>query len=232
VGVKHIPNTNLALVSNSGSASLSVVDLIAKTVTATIPLPSFNGAAAQPSAIAVAPDGSVAYVSQHLAVPGSVVYIIDLTTMKYSGKMLPVGAFPQSATLTPDGSQLWVSSRGDSRVDVFDTATNTNLVGFNVQLATGIAFNPTGTRAFMAEGISPGDVIVVDVQTFSRVAVIPVGNFPHAVKVTSTGRHLYVTNALSNSISLVDAVNNKVLRTIKLHAQHPLGLALVGKAPF
>jgi YVTN family beta-propeller protein len=232
VNVKRIPDTSRVLVANSGSASLSVVDTATQMVTNTIPLPSFNGAAAQPSAMAIQPDGSLAYVSLHLAVPASVVYIIDLTTMQYTGKMLPVGAFPASMALTPDGSQLWVSSRGDSRVDVFDTSTNTNIFAFNVQLATGVTINPTGTRAFMAEGISPGDVIVIDVQTFNRVAIIPVGNFPHAVKVTSTGRHLFVTNALSNSISLVDAVNNKVLRTIHLRAKHPLGLAFVGKAPF
>jgi len=232
VNVVRIPDTSVVLVANSGSASLSVVDTATQKVTTTIPLPPFAGFAAQPSAMAIQPDGSLAYVSLHLAVPASVVYIIDLTTMQYTGQMLDVGAFPASMALTPDGSQLWVSSRGDSRVDIFDTATNTHIFAFNVQLATGIAFNPTGTRAFMAEGISPGDVIVIDVQTLSQVAIIPVGNFPHALKVSSTGRHLFVTNALSNSISLVDAVNNTVLRTINLRAQHPLGLAFVGKAPF
>jgi YVTN family beta-propeller protein len=232
VSVTRIPDTSVVLVANSGSASLSVVDTSTQKVTKTIPLPPFNGVDAQPNAIAIQPDGSVAYVSLHLAVPASVVYIIDLTTLQYTGKMLPVGAFPSSVRLTPDGSQLWVASRGDSRVDVFDTATNTNIVGFSVQLATGIDFNPSGTRAYMCEGISPGDVIVIDVQTFNRVAVIPVGDFPHAILATPTGRHVFVTNVLSNSISQIDTSTNTVLRTVQLKGQHPLGLVFVARAPF
>ena len=50
---------------------------------------------------------------------------------------------------------------------------------------------------------------------------------PGRVIVASTGRHVFVTNALSNSISIIDAKGNKVIRTINLKAQHPLGLALV-----
>ena len=181
----------------------------------------------QPNAIAVSPDGSRAYVASHVAMPGSFVFILDLNTMRFTGTSIAVGAFPAGMAITPDGTQLWVSSRGDSRVDVFDTATNQTLAGFGNLLSTGVAINPTGTRAYLLAGVSPGTVTVVDTSTFNFVATIPVGNFPHAVVVTSTGRHVYVTNALSNSISLIDAVGNKVIRTISLKGQHPLGLALV-----
>src|SRR5260370_8946986 len=181
----------------------------------------------QPNGIAVAPDGSHAYVASHVAIPGSYVFILDLNTFTFSTTQLAVGAFPAGTAMPPDGHQLWVSSSGDSRVDVFDTATNQTLAAFGVQLATGVAINPTGTRAYMAAGISPGTITVVDTSTFAFVATITVGDLPHSLLVTSTGRHLFVTNAQSNSISLIHAVHNKVLRTIKLSAQHPLGLALV-----
>jgi YVTN family beta-propeller protein len=59
-----------------------------------------------------------------------------------------------------------------------------------------------------------------------------VGNLPHAVLVSATGRHLFVTNVNSNSISLIDTKSNIVLRTIKLRAKHPLGLAFVAKVAF
>jgi YVTN family beta-propeller protein len=160
------------------------------------------------------------------------VFILDLNTMTFTGTSIPVGGFPADMTITPDGSQLWVSSRGDSRVDVFDTATNENIAGYGVLLATGVAINPAGTRAYLASGIAPGSITVVDTSTFNTVANIPVGDLPHAVKVTSTGRHVFVTNAQSNSITQIDAASNTVVQTINLKGQHPLGLAFVAGGTF
>jgi YVTN family beta-propeller protein len=186
----------------------------------------------QPNAIVVAPDGSRAYIASHVAVPGSFVFILDLNTFAFSATQLAVGAFPAGMAITPDGSQLWVSSRGDSRVDVFDTATNVNIAGYSILLATGVAINPTGTRAYLASGIAGGSITVVDTSTFSTVANIPVGDLPHTVAVTSTGRHVFVTNAQSNSITQIDAASNTVVQTIMLKGQHPLGLAFVANGSF
>lgn len=192
----------LALVANSLDGTISVINLSSRTVVRTIPLPLVNNQMMQPNAIVVAPDGSRAYVASHVDLPGSFVFILDLNTMTFTGTSIPVGAFPAGMAITPDGSQLWVSSRGDSRVDVFDTATNENIAGYGIVLATGVAINPTGTRAYLASGIAPGgSITVVDTSTFSTVANIPVGDLPHTVAVTSTGRHVFVTNAQSNSIT-------------------------------
>ena len=55
------------------------------------------------------------------------------------------------------------------------------------------------------------------------------GNLPHALAVTPAGRYVYVTNGLSNSISQISTLNNKVIRTIKLPSgkQHPLGITFL-----
>ncbi|HYL73573.1 MAG TPA: hypothetical protein VEU96_05180 [Bryobacteraceae bacterium] len=232
VNVKVTPDGARALVANSLDGTISVIDLASRTVVRTVSVPLVNNQMMQPNAMAIAPDGSRAYISSHVAVPGSFVFILDLNTFTFSATQLAVGAFPASMAITPDGTQLWVSSRGDSVVDVFDTATNEHIAGYGILLSTGVAINPTGTRAYLASGISPGSITVVDTSTFNVVANIPVGNFPHAVAVTSTGRHVYVTNALSNSISIIDASGNKVIRTINLKGQHPLGLALVANGTF
>jgi YVTN family beta-propeller protein len=233
ISVVTAPDGQSALVANVDDATISVINLKSMAVSQTISLPPFNGVPMRPSGIAVLPDGSRAYVADHVALPGSAVYVIDLTTLKFSGTMLPVGDFPQSIAVTPDGSQLWVSSWGSNRVDVFDTLTNVGVAAFNVPSPNGIAFNPNGTRAYIAaSGQTPGYVQVIDVQTLQTIVQIPVGSLPHAVLVSQTGRHLFVTNVLSNSISLIDTGSNTVLRTIKLRAQHPLGLAFAAKSPF
>ncbi len=233
IAVVTTPDGQSALVANVDDATISVINLRNMAVAQTISLPPFGGVPMRPSGIAILPDGSKAYVTDHVALPGSVAYVIDLTTMKFTGTTLQTGDFPQSITVTPDGSQVWISSWGSARVDVYDTLTNVGVAAFNVPSPNGIAFNPTGTRAYIAaSGQTPGYIQVVDVQLLQGIAQITVGNLPHALLVTPTGRHLFVVNALSNSISLIDAQNNILLRTIKLSAQHPLGLALVAKSPF
>jgi YVTN family beta-propeller protein len=230
ISVVVTPDGRSALVANLDDSTISVINLASLTVSQTISLPPLNGFPMRPSGIAILPDGSKAYVTDHVDLPGGAVYVIDLTTMKFS-TMFDVGGFPASIAVTPDGSQVWVSSWGSGRVDVYDTLTNTTVTGFSVPQANGIAFNPTGTRAYMASG-SLGTVIVADTSTYQVVAQIPAGLYPHAVLVSQTGRHVFVTDPLGNSISLIDASANKVLRTIKLRAQHPLGLAFVAKSPF
>ena len=233
ISVVTMPDGQSALVANVDDATVSVINLTNMAVSQTISLSPLNGVPMRPSGIAVLPDGSRAYVADHVALPGSAVYVIDLTTMKFSGTMLPVGDFPASIAVTPDGSQLWVSSWGSNRVDVFDTLTNVGVAAFNVPSPNGIAFNPNGTRAYIAaSGQTPGYIQVIDVQALQTIVQIPVGSLPHAVLVSKTGRHLFVTNAVSNSISLIDTGSNTVLRTIKLRAKHPLGLAFVAKSPF
>jgi YVTN family beta-propeller protein len=232
IAVVTTPDGQSALVSNVDGATISVINLANLAVSQTISLPPFNGVAMRPSGIAILPDGSKAYVADHVALPGSVAYVIDLSTMKFTGTTLPTGDFPQSIAVTPDGSQVWVGSWGGGRVDVFDTLTNAPLAAFNVPSANGIAFNPNGTRAYIASGQSPGYVQVVDVQALQTIVQIPVGNLPHAVRVTPTGRHVFVTNVLSNSISQIDTGTNTVLRTVTLKGQHPLGLAFIAKSPF
>jgi YVTN family beta-propeller protein len=231
VDVKVIPNTQMALVSNTDDGTISVVDLVAGASVATIRLPPFHGFQAQPSGIAISPDGMRAYVNNHDSDPGSVVYVIDLATRTVITQ-IAVGAFPASIAMTPDGTQVWVPCRGDGDLFVIDTLTNT-VVGFNanITLATGVAINPTGTKAYVAEGNDIGGVIdQIDMTTFQIVARIQVGNLPHGLLFSPSGRDLFVTNALSNSISRIDPSTNTV-RTYSLKGNHPLGLAFVRQIP-
>jgi YVTN family beta-propeller protein len=230
VAIAHTPDGTQALVANSGDGTVSVINIAAKAVIRTIPLIAPDGSTVQPNGIAILPDGSRAYVTDHACNtnPEAYMFIIDLSSFTVTSAM-PVGCFPASVKVTPDGSQVWVSSRGDGRVDVYDTATNAPVTAFGIQQATGIAFNPTGTRAYLAAGSTPGFIVVVDMSSYQKIAAIPVGDLPHRVAVTPTGRHVFVTNLGSNSISQINTDSNTVVRTIPLKngAMHPLGLAFV-----
>jgi YVTN family beta-propeller protein len=154
--------------------------------------------------------------------------MIDTSTYQTVGT-IPTGCYPSSMAVTPDGAQLWISQRLSNRVDVIDTLTNKDLFGFEVPSATGIGFNPSGTFAYLASGTSPGYIQVVNMQNYQQVTQITVGNLPHVVAVTPTGKHVFVTNLGDVTISQIDTATSTVLRTLTLPNgdNHPLGLNFI-----
>ena len=229
IAVKVTPDRQFAWVTNGVSSSISIVSISSKTVVGTIPLPPYNGDPATPGSIAFTPDGSVAYVTNHDANPGSVIFVIDVPNRKLL-TTIPTDAFPASVAVTPDGSTVWVPNRGDSTITIIDTLTNTVTAKIAADYPTGVAFNPTGTRAYVAEaelGSANGYLRVFDVSSTATIARIPVGNLPHVVKVTPSGHDVFVTNLGSNSISQINPNTNTVIRTIPVPGQHPQGLAFV-----
>ena len=100
---------------------------------------------------------------------------------------------------------------------VSDEAGKAATTDANLKNAWGIAFNPTGTRAFVTSSESVGGSLrVIDTVTYSVIANIPTGNGPRAVAVTPNGSHVFVADYGADTITQIDAVNNKVLRTIKV----------------
>lgn len=228
LAVAVTPDAKFAWVTNGLSSSISIVDLTSKSVAGTIALPAFNGVAATPGSIAFLPDGSLAYVTNHDANPGSVIFVIDVPNRKLL-TTIPTDAFPASVAVTPDGSQVWVPNRGDSTITVIDSLTNTVIAHVRADYPTGVAFNPTGTKAYVAEAELSGNgyVRVLDVASTNTLTRIQVGNLPHSVKVTPTGHYVFVTNLGSNNVSEINALRDKLIRNIPVTGKHPQGLAFV-----
>jgi YVTN family beta-propeller protein len=229
VSVRVTPDGQFAWAANVDSASISIVSIASKTVVGTIALPQFNGYPAEPNGVVFTPDGATAYVTNHDANPGSVIYAIDVASRSVL-KTIPTDGYPASAAITPDGSTLWVANRADSTITIIDTLTNTVVTKVSADVPTGIAFNPTGTRAYVAEaelGNTIGYLRVFDVSSLATIARIQVGGLPHVVKVTPSGHYVFVTNVASNSISEINAITNTLIRTIPVPGQHPLGIAFV-----
>jgi YVTN family beta-propeller protein len=170
-----------------------------------------------PAGIAISPDGTRAYVTNYFNINPSLL-IIDLTKRAIL-TTVPLGqAYPRSATITPDGSQVWVNYLNGNAVDIVDTLTltTTSRVGFNGTVSTGMAFNPTGTRAFIAT--FPNLLTIVDTQTLRAVATVTVGASPIDVVVTADGRRVFVTSDPAAVVSVVDAHTNQLLQSVPVHA--------------
>src|SRR5262245_50626979 len=126
-----------AYVTNAGSNTVSVIDTATNTAVATVPV-GFS-----PSAVAITPDGTRAYVT------GIPVSVIDTATNTVVAT-LPVGG--GAVAITPDGTHAYVTT-GANAVSVIDTATNTEVATVPVgRRAFGVAITPVTFACPLGQG--------------------------------------------------------------------------------
>ncbi|MGH9201483.1 MAG: bifunctional YncE family protein/alkaline phosphatase family protein, partial [Vicinamibacterales bacterium] len=162
--------------------------------------------ASAPSGLSVSPTDDTLYVALNLR---HTVAFIDAKTRQVSE--LAVGIYPYTTVVTPDGAKVYVSNWGGRRPQPGDVTDG--VLPVVVDPDTGIA--------------STGTISVVDAKARALITSIDVGLHPSAMAVSPDGRHLYVANANSDTISVIDTTQDAVERTIdvRLFADAPLGSA-------
>jgi YVTN family beta-propeller protein len=102
-----------------------------------------------PLGVAVTPDGSTVYVTNHHS---NTVSTIDTVTDTVSGTPISVGLSPFGVTVTPDGSTVYVTHETflSGTVSAIDTATNTVSATIPVgSLPFGVAVTPDGGKVYL-----------------------------------------------------------------------------------
>ena len=161
-------------------------------VLATIPM------AMEPARVAIAPDGSRAYVTMsELVAEGpdvDAIAVIDTTTRTVVAT-IPVGSMPAEVVVAPDGKTVyvpcWNGAELQGILSIIDVSTNT--VTGSVVLSgrggapTGAAITPDGSRVYVStqgEADVPGGngkVSVVNTATKRVVVTIPINPFEPGV---------------------------------------------------
>ncbi len=149
-----------------------------------------------------------------------------------------VTRFPGSVSsgpieLTADGLALVTANPDNDTITVFDVQADRNRKIGEIRVGSepnGVAVNPTGTRASVANTVS-GTVSVIALQRGAVhpgrvIANVRVGTEPYAVLVTPNGRKVFVANSRSNSITIIDANTNAPYKTIENVGFEPRGLAI------
>ena len=155
-----------------------------------------------PSGIVISPDGATAYVTSfNIENPGLVVVDVARRAIVQT---IPTTSYPQSVFMSPDGALAWVTFPFQNSIYLVDTLTNTVTRNLSVQSPFGVAFNSTGTRAYITNGNTPGTLQVMDTATYKTIRTVPVGNMPVDILVAPDDAFLLVTNYLGNSISVID----------------------------
>jgi hypothetical protein len=214
------PDGSSALVTSFDNA-VNFIDLATNTVTFTLMTdPSIN-----PDGLAISPDGTRAYITSFNTNGG--VAVIDLASRSIIAT-LPTNAFPQGVEITPDGSQLWVTYPLGASVDIFDTLSNTHVTGLNIGETTDIAFNSTGTRAYItSQATTPSSVVVVDTSSYQTLSSYTVGIGATDIAMSYGDQFLVVNNNGEGSISVIDLKKSAVVTTQLGGNSVPSGISFV-----
>lgn len=126
-----------------------------------------------------------------------------------------IGRAPHEPTFTPDGSEVWVTVRGEAYVSVIDVATMKEIRQIPVSDGPGmIAFTPDGKRAYVCSSFSP-ILDVVDTKTYKVTAKIEVpSSFSPNIFMSPDGKLVALTLKDIGKVVVVDTATDKILKVL------------------
>ena len=226
-----------AYVANRGSNSITVVDVSAQAATAEIAVGN------RPYGVVVSPDGTRLYVAEQGI---NQLSIIDTTSLAFLSRV-PTIDRPSGLTLGNDGATLYVTHLLTPKVTVMtvgsgsgaEIPTTSLQLWPDSNLLQTLVLSPDGRRAYVPHTRSntSNQALTFDTTVFPLVSLIDATNNQHLVgqqldlgtldppgvgmpfdaDVTQDGKQLWVVNAASNNISVID------LTTRRLAAHIPVG---------
>jgi len=240
------PAGTTAYVGNNGSGTVTPVTVSTDSTGTALCLPSGSCPATtstEPEAVAVAPDGSAAYVANSADDSVSEILLTGSGAPKVANT--PIGATtpdpftrPDAIAISPDGTTAWVANYASGTLVPIDLATGATIgspyaipvTGTERAEPTGLAFTPAGSHLLVADS---GDGKVTDVtigstgqvtgtDTFALEPSAPAGSVvPWAVAVTPSGSTAWVTDDVTTGqvlpVGLAGATANTVGKPVAVH---------------
>lgn len=228
-----------AYVSNEDGHTVSVIDIDAARVVATIAVGT------RPRGLELSRDGSRLYVAvsgrakcsrpdaecsklQH-DVSADGIAVVDTHAMKLL-QVLRAGSDPVQFALSPEGRLLYATNEDSAGTSVINTSTGAAVTRISVgREPQGARLSPDGAWLLVANH-ADNSVSIIDTHLLQLARTVPVGRGPRDVAVTPDNRFAYVSGELDASIYRVALPSgNSVARLIRLRAEdHPQGLLLNG----
>jgi YVTN family beta-propeller protein len=244
------PTPALAIVMNSGEASVSVIDMTTRRVVRTLPT------LREPSHWALTPDRSKLYIAD---ASGNALFIVDPRTGTAIGHKTI--ADPYQLGFSPDHRYLVVNALRLNYVDIYRADDLTLVKRFEVgKMPSHLDFTPDSRTSFSSmqesDTLVAFDLTNMTVRWTSKVGATPAGVLwhngkvlvcvmgadhvaevdpadgkvlrkiktgvgPHNIFLTPDGKTLYVSNRIGGSLVALDPVTYELRRTYPFHAAGP-----------
>jgi YVTN family beta-propeller protein len=154
-----------------------------------------TGVSSDPCGIAISPDGTKAYACLNRS---NTLAVIDLASGDIEQK-IPVGVAPYGLALSADGHTAYVSDWGGRHPKEGEQTYPS--------LNTDILVDDRGIA-------SSGALSIVDLRHNEEVALLPTGLHPTDVRLSKDEKHVYVANANSDTVTVVNTQTKSVEETI------------------
>ena len=166
------------------------------------------------------PDEKRFYITN--TVSGSLT-VIDRATGET--KSIPIGAGAEGITVSPDGKEVWVAWRNDSKISVVSTATDAVVEVFSAggEGPQRVQFTPNGSQVW-SSNVRSNTLTVFDAKTRKLVGAVAVGAGPAGIVFSPDGKRGYFALSGAGQIAVIDVAARKVERTITTGTE-PDGIA-------
>jgi YVTN family beta-propeller protein len=219
------PDGKRAYVSAQDGNSVSVVDLDAKAVVATIAQPELQS----PDGCVVSPDSKKLYV---VAMGRDSLFVVSTSDNKVLKEIKLPLKVPRRVVYTPDRKQLFVGCNQTPEIAVIDAATDSLARTFKVgnEARGGLAFTPDA-KTFLVGNVEDDTVSWVDMDSLAVQKVMGVPISPQRIEVGKDGEFAYVLTRMGTRDAGADA--RATLFAMPLKAKHDSSRTVpLGKAPW
>jgi uncharacterized repeat protein (TIGR01451 family) len=216
------PDGTRAYVTTPGAVKVIDTDPSSPTYNTVIASVPIDGLA---RAVAISPDGGLAYVTQY---NGASVSAIETTTNTVIAT-IPVGGRPNGVVFSPDSTLAYVVNALESTLSVIDTASSTviNTITFPPNAPESIAITPDGAWLYITRSASQ-TVTVLDTASFTMFTNITAGFEVVRDAVSPDGNLAYVTFGFGSGpggVNAIDTSSRTVVATVTLE-RGPYGVAV------
>ena len=118
-------------------------------------------------------------------------------------------------SMTIDGDKSFIAVNNSNKIEVVNANTFESQATIDLSLPRSfIVHNGKGYATEWVSFIETGRVSVIDLNDYSITATIPAGF--GADKMIAVGEHLFVSNNLTNTVSVIDFTTEEVIETIEV----------------
>jgi YVTN family beta-propeller protein len=166
------------------------------------------------------PDEKRFYITN--TVSGSLT-VVDRATG--NAKSIPIGAGAEGITVSPDGKEIWVAWRTDSKISIVSAATDAVVETFPSagEGPQRIQFTPDGSQVW-SSNVRSNTLTVFDARSRKLLGTVSVGAGPAGIVFSPDGKLGYFALSGANQVAVIDVAGRKVLRTIATGVE-PDGIA-------